>query len=93
MFSSSLKRTQSVVLKGLCAGVVLHSTQKSAHADGNNVALSPKEFKSFKISKITTLSHNTKAFEVALPSKHDQTVNFFDFIDWIFKSHNVYFPK
>ena len=36
-------------------------------------AFSPAEFRSFPVTKITTLSHNTKAFEVALPSSEHET--------------------
>ena len=36
-------------------------------------AFSPSEFRSFPVTKITTLSHNTKAFECALPSPAHET--------------------
>eukprot|EP01034_Spumella_vulgaris_P040692 gene40692-50347_t len=37
------------------------------------MALSPDEYRSFKISKITTLTPNTKSFIVDLPTKDDET--------------------
>lgn len=36
-------------------------------------AFSPKEFRSYPVSKITALSHNVKAYEIALPTKEHET--------------------
>eukprot|EP01041_Mallomonas_annulata_P012625 gene12625-26580_t len=47
--------------------------KRSFCADDGLQSLSPKEFKSFPISKITALSHDTKAYEVSLPSTSHST--------------------
>ncbi len=87
MFGAALKSSQSVLVKGFCAGLLF---KNYAHSDGEtkkSVALSSKEFRSFKISKITDLSPNTKSFIVDLPSKHDETVFFFNF--WVSRTSQL----
>ena len=42
-------------------------------SDGAPQSFSPKEFRSFPITKITQLSHDTKAYEIALPSPSHET--------------------
>ena len=51
-----------------------HFVSKSLCEDTKDLkAFSPNEFRSFPVTKITTLSHNTKAFEVALPTAEHET--------------------
>jgi len=71
---------RSIVTKSFpltIAGVgclVSSCNEKSAHCNEELKAFSPKEFRSFKIHKIRDLTHNTKAFEVDLPSPQHEMV-------------------
>jgi cytochrome-b5 reductase len=54
---------------------ILSAQQKSfcnASDSAGLIAFSPKEFRSFKISKITTISPNTKTFEILLPTANHE---------------------
>lgn len=67
MFKKTLISSSVVVLS-------LLNTKQSSYCNASAsessplVAFSNKEFRSFKISKINTISSNTKSFEVDLPS-------------------------
>ncbi len=64
----------------------------SSHG-GNKIAFSPTEFRSFPIKKITSISHDTKVFDIALPTPDSEMViyywNFFFFsFMFIINTHN-----
>ena len=72
----SLRYTVPIIMGGALS---MSSNSNVAHAaaqsEDKNQAFSPKEFRSFPIRKVTTLSYNTKAFEVALPSPEHHMVS------------------
>ncbi len=76
MFRVSSLRCLLPILMG--GGISLSSANSTsvAHsdADAKEIAFSSNEFRSFPIRKVTTLSHNTKSFEVALPTPEHQMV-------------------
>lgn len=75
MFRVSSFRSLPILMGG---GISLSSAKSTsvAHSDAEaqEMAFSSKEFRSFPIRKVTTLSHNTKSFEVALPTPEHQMV-------------------
>ncbi|DAZ92631.1 TPA: hypothetical protein N0F65_007691 [Lagenidium giganteum] len=68
MLSSSMRRVGApLYMRHLAASFSV------ATGSGRKVALSPSEFRSFKVSEVETLTHNTKRLRLGLPSKDHET--------------------
>ncbi|KAF4320968.1 hypothetical protein BBO99_00005086 [Phytophthora kernoviae] len=53
-------------------GLASFSSSASRNAEEPKVALSPKEFRSFKVTKVEDVTHDTKRLVFALPSKEHE---------------------
>jgi hypothetical protein len=75
MFRSVYSLSKVSAPLGVSFGLIhMMSSTKSSCSDASQVALSPKEFRPFKIHEIHQISHNTKLYRVDLPSKEHITV-------------------
>jgi hypothetical protein len=74
MFRVQHSLRYSIPIMGAAAFSMFNSGVAHAQQEDVTQAFSPKEFRSFPIRKVTTLSHNTKAVEVALPSSDHHMV-------------------
>jgi cytochrome-b5 reductase len=71
-----MHRSSRVILGSFAAAAVAAAAASSASnnpASADLKAFSPDEFRKFPVTRITTLSHNTKAIECALPSPAHET--------------------
>ncbi|DAZ92836.1 TPA: hypothetical protein N0F65_000516 [Lagenidium giganteum] len=58
---------------GLASASFVAASSGHAECAPSNVALSPAEFRSFKVSKVESLTHNTKRLRLELPSEDHET--------------------
>jgi hypothetical protein len=76
MLRKTVYINSTILLMGICASRAIKIETHFVTSDcSSDPALSPKEFRAFKISKILSLSHNTKAYQVDLPTKDATTVS------------------
>ena len=85
MFRSvqSLRYALPVMGAAFASSSLCSTTQSTVHCDpaeDNAHAFSQKEFRPFTVRKVTTLSHNTKALLIDLPSKDHQMVSSLCFV-------------
>jgi cytochrome-b5 reductase len=72
---TQLTRSALVVFAGLTSSIVASSGNNPVASTlcDDLKSFSPSEFRSYPVTKITQLSHNTKAFVCALPSPEHET--------------------